>query len=70
MTKFEEGIFYSAAVIIELHGQMTVALDLLGEAGLLDSDISGLDEYEKKALKKLKEQEPECCLTGFGPEQE
>lgn len=68
MTEFEEGVLYSAAVIVELHGRMVVACDLLREAGLFDSDVSELDDYEKKALKKLNEQEPECCLTGFDSE--
>lgn len=68
VTKFEEGVFYSAAIIVETHGQMVVACDLLREAGLFNSDISELDDYEKNALKKLNEQEPECCLTGFDSE--
>ncbi len=69
MTKFEEGVFYSAAIIVDLHDETVVACDLLREAGLFNSDISELDDYEKKALKKLNEQEPECGLTGFDADQ-
>lgn len=65
MTEFEQGVFYSAAIIVNTHGSTIIACDLLREAGLFNSDISELDDYEKNALKKLNEQEPECCLTGF-----
>ncbi|MDG2755112.1 hypothetical protein P7M17_05780 [Vibrio parahaemolyticus] len=48
---------------------MVIACDLLREAGLFNSDVSSLDDYEKQALKKLNEQEPECGLTGFDSEE-
>lgn len=67
-TEFEEGVFYSAAIIINTHGSTVIACDLLREAGLFNSDVSSLDDYEKQALKKLGEQEPECGLTGFDSE--
>lgn len=68
-TEFEEGVFYAAAIIVNTHDSMVIACDLLREAGLFNSDVSSLDDYEKQALNKLNEQEPECGLTGFDSEE-
>nr|WKV20242.1 hypothetical protein [Vibrio parahaemolyticus] len=54
---------------VNTHDSMVIACDLLREAGLFNSDVSSLDDYEKQALKKLNEQEPECGLTGFDSEE-
>lgn len=66
LNDFQQGIFYAAGILTEFLDQPTYAADVLQEAGLLESDVSELDETEQLAMKKLMEHEPRRAkFTGF-----
>jgi len=54
MTEFEQGILYAAGLIVALHNEPVIAASVILEAGLGNTDISGLDDYDKRNLEKLK----------------
>ena len=57
LTEFEQGVLYAASIVIALHDQPVVAATVVREAGLSEADCSGLDDYEKKHLRKLKDEQ-------------
>ncbi|MGR5368509.1 hypothetical protein [Photobacterium damselae] len=65
MSDFELGIFYAAALLVTLHDEPTLAVDILNEAGLLSSDISELDATEMEAMIKLSKADSRCEFTGI-----
>ena len=65
MTEFQEGVFYAAGLLVTLVDEPTSAADILGEAGLLEADISTLDETEQEAMKTLMKQESRAKFMGF-----
>lgn len=66
LNDFQQGVFYAAGLLVEWMDQPTYAADILKEAGLLESDVSELDETEQLAMKKLMQQEPRRAkFTGF-----
>lgn len=65
MTDFEDGVFYSVALMVHMHGCTTIACDVLKEAGLFGMDISKLDEFEKSALVRVVNNEPEAYFEGL-----
>ncbi|MBV7300233.1 hypothetical protein [Enterovibrio paralichthyis] len=65
MTEFDMGVFYAAALLVTQAGSPTYAADVLDEAGLLEADISELDDTEKEAMVKLQEQDSRCKFTGL-----
>lgn len=66
LNDFQQGVFYAAGLLVEWLDQPTYAVDILKEAGLLESDVSELDETEQFAMKKLMQQEPRRAkFTGF-----
>ena len=66
MNQFQEGIFYSASLLVTFLDQPTYAADILEQSGLSEFDISVLDDTEKNSMLKLMEQEPNRIkLTGF-----
>jgi hypothetical protein len=54
MTEFEQGILYAVGLIIALCDEPVIAASVVREAGLGNTDISGLDYYDKSNLAKLK----------------
>lgn len=65
LNDFQQGIFYAAVLLVEFMDQPTYAADILQEAGLLDADVSELDETEQLAMKKLMLDTSRAKFTGF-----
>lgn len=65
MNDFDQGVFYAAAIMVDFIDQPTMAADVLAEAGLLDSDISNLDDTEKNAMIKLSKYDDRCQFKGI-----
>ncbi len=64
LSDFEQGIFYSAGLLVEFD-QPVFAADVLAAAGLLESNVSELDETEQLAMKKLMLDTSRAKFTGF-----
>lgn len=64
LSDFEQGIFYAAGFLVE-DDQPGYATDILAAAGLLESNVSVLDETEQRAMKKLMLGNSKVNFTGF-----
>ena len=64
MDSFHEGIIYSASLLVEFIDQPTYAADILEQAGLLDHDVSNMDECERYAMGKLMVTEHRVKMIG------
>ncbi|HAS7809047.1 TPA: hypothetical protein I7551_14145 [Vibrio cholerae] len=53
LNQFSQGVIYAAAILVNYHNDCQTAADVLEQAGLLNSDCSSLDDYEKQAMRKL-----------------
>lgn len=56
LSEYEQGVFYGAAIVIAVHDEPTIAATIITNAGYENHDVSGLDDYEKKELRKINEQ--------------
>lgn len=65
MTPFEEGVLYAAATLHRIHRVPTMAADLIREAGLGKRDCSGLDDFDKEALRQICDEGGGLQLTGL-----
>ncbi len=50
---FEQGVLFAAAEIISLHGETTIAADVIHSAGLGNADVSWMDDFDKRSLRKI-----------------
>lgn len=53
MTEFQLGVLYAASVVVAMHDAPVIAATIVSEAGLGNADCSGLDDFEKKNLRKI-----------------
>ncbi|GHG07822.1 hypothetical protein [Thalassotalea marina] len=53
LTDFKHGVFYAAAIVVEVHNDPTIAATIIQNAGFAEHDVSELDESDKKQLRKL-----------------
>lgn len=51
LTEFEQGVFYAAAIAVEVHNEPTIAATIIQNAGYAEHDVSELDEADKKQLR-------------------
>ena len=51
--EFGQGVLYAASLLVALYDQPGMAATIVREAGLSKADCSTLDDYEKKNLGKL-----------------
>lgn len=66
MSEFDKGVFYVAGLLVSFMDNPVYAADVLEQAGLLNADISSLDETEQRAMKTLmKDGNKRINLTGF-----
>jgi hypothetical protein len=64
LSDFEHGIFFAAGILVE-DDQPGYAVDILAAAGLLESNVSMLDETEQRAMKKLMLSSSKAKFTDF-----
>jgi hypothetical protein len=66
MNDFDKGVFYVAGLLVTFMDSPGYAVDVLEQAGLLNADISSLDETEQRAMKTLmKDGNKRVNLTGL-----
>lgn len=53
LSEFEQGVLYSASVLVAMHDEPVAAATILREAGLMNADCSGLDDFDKNNLRKI-----------------
>ncbi|QOU76357.1 hypothetical protein JAB4_058570 (plasmid) [Janthinobacterium sp. HH102] len=53
LTEFQLGALVAVSLLIVLHDQPVAAADVVSEMGLSDADCTGLDDYDKRNLKKI-----------------
>lgn len=61
---FEFGVFYSAALLVNMDDP-TLAADILEQAGYLNYDVTRLDSNEKEAMLILEKQDSRCNFIGL-----
>ncbi|EGR4074389.1 hypothetical protein DDO73_15120 [Vibrio cholerae] len=65
LNQFSQGVIYAAAILVNYHNDCQTAADVLEQAGLLNSDCSSLDDYEKQAMRKLQCEDNRCNFKGL-----
>ena len=60
LSEFHQGALVAVSLLIALHDQPVAAADVVRELGLSDADCTGLDDYDKRNLKKI---QGECSGT-------
>lgn len=55
-TRFEIGVLFAAATLVDDHDQPGMAADIISAAGLQDCDCSKLDDMDKVNLRKINEE--------------
>ena len=48
---FMDGVFYAIALLTKLHGEHSMAADILKEAGMETVNCINFDEFEKEQLR-------------------
>jgi hypothetical protein len=64
LSEFEQGVFYAASIVVEVHDEPTIAVTIIQNAGYANYDVSELDESDRKQLR-IVNQETGINLKGL-----